>query len=143
MNRTENAVRFFNDGYNCAQAVAAAYAGDPAAETAVRAACAFGGGMARSGNVCGAVSGALIALGLAYGHPVPGDPAGKKRTYAVTKEFLAHFAELNGSLLCRELLAGTAAPARERTPGDSRCAGLVRDAAELLERLLAEGGESR
>lgn len=72
-------------------------------ETALKIAACFGGGMFR-GETCGCVTGALMALGLKYGHSQPGDEETKGQLMEVAKEFTDAFSEENGSLLCRELL---------------------------------------
>ncbi len=55
--------------------------------TALKVACAYGGGVARSGETCGAVNGALMVIGLAHGKATVHDDAAKERTYALTREF--------------------------------------------------------
>ncbi len=69
MNQSERAIAYFKEGFNCSQAVFAAFAPQSGLERemALRIAGTFGGGMGRLGEVCGAVTGALMALGLQYG----------------------------------------------------------------------------
>ncbi len=109
---------------------------------ATRLACAFGGGIARSGHVCGAVSGALMVIGLAHGTTAAQDMAGREKTYAVTKELCGRFRERYGSIVCRELLGvdiGTP-EGRESAVNEglfrTRCPAFVRDAAALVVQLL-------
>ena len=80
----------FSEGYSCSQSVLAAFAPELGldADAALRVSAAFGGGMGRTGGTCGAVTGALMALGLKYGATVA-DPVAKERTYALTREFIA------------------------------------------------------
>lgn len=73
-------------------------------EHAVRLAAAFGGGIARSGQICGAVSGALLVIGLAHGATLADDVASRERTYAMVTEFRKQFQSDHGSVVCRELL---------------------------------------
>ena len=145
-NRAEAAVVAFTDGLSCSQAVFSAFAPDYGVdrETATRIASAFGGGMARSGNTCGAVTGAYMAIGLARGGSRSEHREAKERAYELVREFSRRFAARNGVLTCRELLGcviGTPegmAQARASGLFDTLCPKLVRDAVEILEELLAE-----
>ena len=74
--------------------------------TAMKLASPFGGGMGRMREVCGAVSDALMVLGVARGYTDPADPEAKKAHYALVQEFARRFREKNGSIICRELLQG-------------------------------------
>ncbi len=111
-------------------------------DQALRLACAFGGGMARTGQTCGAVVGALMVIGLAHGAAAAGDHAGREKSYAVTRDLLARFRERHGTLSCRELLGvdiGTPA-GREQALRDglfrTRCPAFVRNAAEIVAGLV-------
>ena len=146
MDRTETAVRRFEHEFSCSQSVFSAFA-DPAdipRETALRVASGFGGGLARSGEICGAVAGAIMALGLRHCGTPAEQPLSKEGAYPAVREFLARFRALHGGLQCRELLgADLGAPgglerAREQGLFKSRCPVLVRDAARILEELLPE-----
>lgn len=93
-------------GYNCAQAVLFASAErlhlDP--EIAHRIACGFGAGMGREEEVCGAVTGAIMAIGLRHGR---GQNEGKERTeetYRRTRQLMDAFRQRHGSVVCRDLI---------------------------------------
>lgn len=102
MNAKEKALHYFREGYNCSQAVLMAYAGESVIN--VKAGAAFGGGMGRMQKTCGAVTGAFIWFGLAYGPDgLPGEDE-KIRVYDKVREFNRIFVERNGSDLCSELL---------------------------------------
>jgi C_GCAxxG_C_C family probable redox protein len=73
-------------------------------ECALRVAGAFGGGMARMGDTCGAVTGALMVIGLKYGKAKAGDDGARERTYELAREFVTRFRSRHGSICCRELL---------------------------------------
>ncbi len=144
MDRIETAVRMFEQEFSCSQSVFSAFA-DPAdlpRETALRVAAGFGGGLARSGETCGAVTGAIMALGLGHCSAPTDDPLAKERAYPPVQEFLARFKARHGSIVCRELLdCDLGAPeglqsAREQGLFKSRCPAFVRTAAEILEDLL-------
>ncbi|NOY97658.1 MAG: C_GCAxxG_C_C family protein, partial [Chloroflexi bacterium] len=111
-------------------------------ESAIKIAAAFGGGMARQGEVCGAVSGALMALGLKYGHA---SPENRDEVNGIGGTFMRRFEERNGSILCRELL-GCAIDtpeglqqARERGVFAAVCPKAVRVAAQLVAESLDSG----
>ena len=97
----------FSCGYNCAQAVACAFAehfGLPFDSLAALA-CPFGGGVAGMRNTCGTVSGMIMVIGLAKGNIVPGAKDKKLASYAFAKEAIEEFEALNGSTVCSELLS--------------------------------------
>ena len=133
----------FAQGLNCAQAVLSAFAAQfgISEETALRLASPFGGGIARQGQVCGALTGALMVLGLQRGNSAP---QGKDETYRISEEFVQAFQERYGAILCRELIGfDVSTPeglqaAREGKVFDSVCPGLVNGAAEMLAEILKE-----
>jgi len=143
MSNVEIAVASFKAGLSCSQAVLSAFAPGLGLDrpTALRVAAAFGGGMARMGQTCGAVTGALMVIGLKHGHIAAEDKATKEKTYALVRQFVDEFRARNTSLLCRELLGcdiGTPEGMqlfREKGLNTLVCSRLVRDAAEILERL--------
>ena len=94
----------FSQNFNCSQSVFSAFATQFGldTETALKLASPFGGGVARRGEICGAVTGALLALGLARGAKAP---AGKEEIYRLSQEFMRLFEEKHGTLLCRDLIA--------------------------------------
>lgn len=140
----EIAVEHFKSGLACSQAVFASHApnlGLPL-ETALKIAAPFGGGMGRLGEVCGAVSGALMVIGLKVGQTSGEDKAGKELTYSLVQKFAAQFKERHGSLLCRELLGcqlGTP-EAQQILKENGRlanlCPLLVADAAEIAGEII-------
>ncbi len=109
---------------------------------ALRVAGAFGAGMARTGETCGAVTGALMVIGLHHAKVQKGDDDSRERASALAQEFMDAFQERNGSLLCRELLGvdvstpeGIAA-VREKDLFRTVCPKFVKGAGEILEKLL-------
>lgn len=131
--------RFERDGFNCAESVlyGVAHALDlPAPDAVLRAATPFGGGMGLAGCTCGALSGAMIALGLALGRTAP-DQEQKKRAYAHARHLWRRFVERSGGEDCRELnTLGFKHPEHK-----AYCARFVVAAAELAaEELLQDGG---
>ena len=105
MNKAEVAINSFGP-VNCAQAVLSAYAADYNLEKdkALQVAVAFGGGMGRLQETCGAVSGALIALGLSSGFK-EGDGREKiNAVYAKVRDLIGDFTKQKKTVKCRELL---------------------------------------
>ena len=147
-NHRESAKALFQEGYNCAQAVFCAFMDVTGLdlETSARLASSFGGGLGRLREVCGAVSGAAMVLGMAKGYADPKDAQAKKDHYARVRDFAARFRETEGSIICRELLSGgnpqAAQPGGEpeaRTPEFYKkrpCPELVEMAAGFVEEML-------
>jgi C_GCAxxG_C_C family probable redox protein len=142
--KVKEAVSFFQQGYNCAQALLAAYAEQFGLdrETALKIACGFGGGM-HIGQTCGAVTGAFMVIGLKYGAAVP-DMNARKNTYELVQKFTEKFKARNGSVSCRELLGcDVSTPqgiktAKERGLFSSICPKIIQDSAEILEEILRQ-----
>ena len=141
MSQVERAVALF-ETYNCAQSVFAACGacGGMSEAACLVVAGPFGGGMGRMGETCGAVTGALMALGVRHGQGMATDPASARGPlYDRVAALAAAFRERHGSLTCRELTGCDL-----RTPegqakfkaGDlhhTLCQGLVASAVELVE----------
>lgn len=140
----QRAILFFGGGFNCAQSVLAAFGPITGLdrETALRAAAAFGAGMGRQGEICGAVTGAMLVIGLKYGKVTPEDDGAKERTYYLVQEFAERFRNRNGSILCRELLGcdlstpGGLKEARKQKVFELVCPGFIKDSIEILEKIL-------
>ena len=140
----DKAVQLFKEGYNCSQAVFAAFAEKYGIdqELALRLSASFGGGMGRMREVCGAVSGMLMAIGMETGSVTGSDREGKAANYAEVQALAGLFREKNGSIICRELLGleqkeaqGSHVPEKRTDTYYKKrpCVELVRDAAEILE----------
>ena len=106
--KSQVAVEKFLSGYNCAQAVLYAYGPDLGldGETALKVATGLGGGMGRRGEVCGAVTGGILALGLKHGRGNQADKSVAEQAYQRTRELMAEFERVHGSCTCRTLLCG-------------------------------------
>ncbi len=139
MNTKDKALDYFREGYSCSQSVLMACAGK-SGETA-RAALAFGGGMGRLQKTCGAVTGAYIWFGMAYGAPGLPSEGDKTAVYSRVKEFNRIFTVRNGTDQCSELL-GEDLNTAEGKDNISRkglsqkvCEKCIRDAIEIIESL--------
>ena len=106
MEKEKKAVNYHKRKFNCAQSVFTVFGQDfgISEDDCLKLSCAFGGGMGRKQNVCGAVTGALMALGLKYGKGINDPEENKMLTYSKTSEFFRQFSKLNGSIVCRSCL---------------------------------------
>lgn len=105
--RVEKAKRLFKEeGYNCCQAVVLAYNDlfgiDD--DTAAALSSGFGGGMGRMREVCGSVSGMVMLAGLLTPASDPSVKVDRTRNYALVQEMAEEFRNINGSIVCKELL---------------------------------------
>lgn len=80
--------------------------GDLTEEMALKIACGLGAGMARKEEVCGAVTGGILVLGMRFGRGEKDDRAAQERTYIKTQELMDKFSEKHGTVICRKLLNG-------------------------------------
>ena len=148
MTKAEIARTCFGQGFSCSQAVFSAYAEDYGMDqqAALRVAGAFGGGLARSGGPCGAMSGALMVIGLEHGMVSADAPQAKEHTYRVAQEFVERFRAANGAVDCRELLGHDMSTPegrqaiKETGVTKAICPKLVQSASEILDEML--GAES-
>lgn len=104
--RIEKAVSLFKEGYNCSQSVVAAFADmyGFTTEQSLKMASAFGGGIGRMRETCGAACGMFMLAGLEKGATDGTDRESKAATYALVQELAAKFKEENGALRCADLL---------------------------------------
>lgn len=125
-NKGEAAKALFREGYNCAQAVFVVFAEDYgiSREAALKLSSSFGGGFGRLHEVCGAVCGMAMALGLAEGNT---DTAGKLAHYEKVRALMGEFSQRHGGYICRDLIA---------TGKKTSCEEFVYSAAEILENYL-------
>ena len=142
--RVEQAVACFQEGYSCSQAVLATFAPQLGLDRdlAFKVSGPFGAGMGRMGETCGALTGAGMVIGLLHGRTKAEDQETKEKAYALVAELTEQFRQRNGSFKCRELLGcdlGTPEGrqfAQDHGLSATRCVEFVRDAAELVERML-------
>ena len=106
--------------------------------TCAKVSCAFGGGISHLGLTCGAVTGALMVIGLRHGGP----PEMKEQTYETANEFVERFTRLHGSTNCTQLVGydlskpDQLAEAREKLVFVDKCVRYVTDAVKILEELV-------
>lgn len=110
MNKEQLAENYFKQGYNCAQAVVLAFMDEIKLDkqTLSKMSISFGGGIGRLREVCGAVSGMCMVLGLLSQNNEP-DIELKKQHYALVQKLVKQFEQENGNIICRNLLDGNTA----------------------------------
>ncbi len=141
MNRFEKAAEYHHKGFNCCQSVLAAYA--DLTGLSEQASFDLGGGFgagAQTGELCGAITGAIMTLGMLT--PVdPSDPVGsKRRTGALAKAFPTRFREKFGEVRCRPLLKADIdnTPVARDMGLTNRCDVMIITAMEIVEEMRAQ-----
>jgi len=144
MSKANCAVDCFTNGFNCAQAVLSTYCEQLGLDktTALKIAGSFGGGMGYIDETCGAVTGAIMLIGLKHGKVQKNDNEAKETTYRLIQEFTRRFKALNGSVKCTDLIgynlskADELQAAKEANIWYKVCTKFVKDSAEIVEELL-------
>lgn len=142
MSRPQQVVAAFESGFNCSQAILCSYGPDHGLSPlhALQVASGFGGGMAR-GDTCGAVTGALMVLGLRYGPQDTSDKAANADVYSKIADFCAKFESRCGSVTCRELLGCDLSTPEGMDHAKSNdlfrtiCPKMVEEAADIIEEM--------
>ncbi len=146
--RIERAVELFKEGYNCSQAVVAAFADmyGFTHEQALKMAASFGGGIGRMRKTCGAACGLFMLAGLETGCTDGKDREGKEANYILVQSLAEEFRKRNGSITCAELLGLEKAAPTPATP-EARtaeyyqkrpCSKMVEEAARIWVEYLQE-----
>jgi C_GCAxxG_C_C family probable redox protein len=145
MQRKEKAVELFRQKFNCSQAVFTAYRQADVLEEkdALKLATVFGAGVAGSGSeLCGAVTGALMAISMRYGRGDVHSIEAKTQTYELGKRFMADFKSCMGSCACESILEMNIGipenlqKARDMKLFETRCEDAVKAASDILEKML-------
>lgn len=142
MTHNEKAMEIFREKFNCSQAVFTAFAEElgMSEEQALKVSICFSGGM-RKGEVCGAVSGALMVLGMKYGNAGKDVAEIKAISYQKAAEFMDRFKIENGSCVCRDLLGCDISTlrgmehAKEKNLFNDICPKMVEAAVKILEEM--------
>jgi C_GCAxxG_C_C family probable redox protein len=147
MNKSDKAIEYFRNKFNCSQSVFTVFGTDHglSENDCLKIGCAFGGGMGRQQYTCGAVTGALIVLGMKYGKALNDQEEKKQNTYLKTREFFSAFEKLHGSVNCLELLNSL----DMNNPEDNKkitdqnlfeinCEKYVSDAVNILEKIMKD-----
>ncbi len=135
----------FKEGKNCSQAVFVAFAPDLglAEDVALSVSVGLGGGVGRLREVCGAVSGSAMLVGLRY------PDFDKMQVYEKVREIIDEFKKNNHSIVCKELL-GIPSPEKSAKPEERTteyyqkrpCVQIVEDAALAVEKILFNGSNN-
>ena len=143
--RKDNAVNLFRQQFNCSQAIFAAYRQEEKldGETALKLATVLGAGVACTGQgLCGAASGALLALSMKHGRGDLASIHAKAKTYEIAQQFMAEFKRRQGSCMCEEILGvniGTPEGHKKAQAAklfETKCLDVVKSAADILDELL-------
>ncbi len=144
MEHVQLALSRFKEGFSCSQAVLSAFSDifELDLNKALRISQPFGGGIAHRGEMCGAVSGALLVIGLKYGRTKAEDIQAREITYQVVREFIKRFENANESIICKDLLGQDLNTeeglrlAEEEKLFETKCPKFVQNAAEILDDLI-------
>jgi C_GCAxxG_C_C family probable redox protein len=144
MTRSDDAVASYGRRFTCSAAVFSAFSEELGldSDTAKKIACGFGAGISKTGNLCGAVSGAILVIGLKYGKTVADDEAATEKTRALVRQFIREFKEKNGSVNCTDLLGYNLGNPEEFAQACdnglfvTKCTPFVRNAADILDKIL-------
>ena len=144
MTKSETAKSINEKNFTCSQAVLSVFANDLGLdnETAFKIASTFGGGIGKSGETCGAITGAIMAIGLKYGYSTPPDDLTKNELNQKVQFFLEEFKEKHSYTKCKELLGyDVSIPEendiiKEKGISNQRCPIFISDAVEILEDIL-------
>jgi C_GCAxxG_C_C family probable redox protein len=146
-NKIETAEEKFLSGFNCAQAVLYAFCDNIGMDknTALKTTCGFGAGMGRKQEICGAITGGIIAIGAKYGRGDDDDITATDNTYAKTRELMNRFQAKHGTCMCLQLLHGCNLMTekgqkyfKEKDLKNKICKGCVRDVAQIVEEIFKD-----
>ena len=140
MDRVAKAEELFKSGYNCAQSVIGAFCDDFNLDfdTTMKLSEGIGGGIGRMRLTCGAVSGMVMVAGMMLSRG-ENDGDTRKEVYGKVQELAAKFKEMNGSIVCAELLGENVNTKPEPDKRNEKyyrkrpCADLVKDCVRILE----------
>ena len=145
MDHVMQAAELFIEGYNCAQAVAVAFSDVTGLDKdfSARMASSFGGGIGRLREVCGAVSGMVMVLGILYGYDANSEEEAKKAHYKLVQDLVGKFREQVGSIICRDILKNPPSdpnptPRTAEFYAQRPCTRMVMVAAEILDAYIQE-----
>ncbi len=135
----ELALKYFNEGYNCAQSVFAAFHEEMGIDekTAFKMSAAFGGGMGGLREVCGAVTGMFMVLSNLYGYDDATELDKKKVLFGNIQSLAEEFKNGHGTIICRELLTSPSAKATAPVPGSNH-AGICYEYVKTAARITSE-----
>lgn len=139
-----NSKELFESGLNCAQSVLAPFAKTyfPTEELALKIMSPFGGGISGTDNICGAVTGAIAAIGLHFGHANSEDTEQKQKCANATKLLIERFKSEHKSISCSRLIGYNLSKENEREAANEagifkqKCPILVESAARIAQDII-------
>jgi C_GCAxxG_C_C family probable redox protein len=138
----EQIAGLFMRGQDCSQVVFEQYAEEfsLSAEEANKLTAAFGGGSG-IGETCGAIVGAMMVIGMKYGHKGPDDMENREILMAKRAEFIEKWKARRGSCMCKDMLGDDISTPEglgrilESGKLFSLCPEIVMDAVDVLESM--------
>lgn len=143
MNNTDKAIKYFSKNFNCSQSVFASYSEKfgITEKDAFKIASGFGGGIGKTQNICGALSGAVMVLSCRYYNE--NDIRGSKiLVYEKVKELILRFKEIHNTIDCLELIDldfnkdGSSELFNKLKIRENKCNGYINDVCKILEELI-------
>jgi C_GCAxxG_C_C family probable redox protein len=143
--KSEQAGQIFQNSYNCSQSVLSVFSKELGLsnDLALKLASPFGAGICRTQQTCGAVTGALMAIGLKHGKGEHGTDDDKAKAYALSNRFMDTFQEKFGTTTCLVLLDGLTFSEPDdvkiieaKDMFNIRCRKYVEEAVKIVEPLL-------
>jgi C_GCAxxG_C_C family probable redox protein len=136
----DQAVAFYRQGYTCTQSILASFARHYGLQQdlAFRIGEPFGAGISCTGGMCGAVTGAIMVLGLQYGSALSDDDPARYHTYQLVQELMYRFTHIHGSIQCADLIGYNLSDPQqlqnviEKGLFFQLCPALIHDAAQIL-----------
>ena len=144
-NRAEIAISKFMEDYSCSQSVLYSFCDTLQLDKnfALKIACGFGAGMGRKEEVCGAVTGGIMVIGIKFGRGENDERTAKELTYNKTRELMDCFAQKHGTFICRKLLNGCELTTedgqkqfKEKDLLNKVCKPCVKSVVEILETII-------
>ena len=140
----KKAIAYFDEGFSCAESTLLALSDFLKIECKYipKIAGGFGGGMGKHGEICGAISGTIMALGMVYGREEAKDREGKEKMYNITEDFIQKFEKEFGCIRCRDLTGcNMLTPEgqkrmKEKNIHDEICSKLVAFGAEEASKII-------
>jgi len=150
MGKSKIAVEKFKEGYNCVRSILHSYAEDlsMSKDLALKISDGFGAGMGRKQEVCGAISGGIMILGMLYGRGENEDKQKQEKTYSKIRKFIDLFEKEYGTINCKKLLNGCELMTPEvqmrfkeenlKEKCHGYCHGYIEQAGKILEKIISE-----
>jgi C_GCAxxG_C_C family probable redox protein len=144
MDRIERALNCFEEGFACSQSILSSFCEEFGMDQkiAFKLADPFGAGMRGLSETCGAVTASFMVIGLKYGRTHADDLSAKEEAAEHVQEFVSRFKAKNGTLICKELLGYDISLSEQHAMAEqqglftTKCANFVKDAIEILEKIL-------